>query len=236
MAWERVRYATIMVSVHLIAGGCSSQAPETNVVREAGTAAAEASPRQVEEGKLVLAFGDSLYAGYGLAPAEAFPAQLEKALQQQGLVATVHNAGVSGDTSAAGLQRLSFTLEGLPRKPELAIVGLGGNDMLRGLDPAATQANLLEICRQLRHRGIKVVLTGMLAAPNLGQDYGKRFNALFSQVADQCEAGLYPFFLDGVVADRALMLPDRVHPNASGVRRIVAKIQPMIARELLRED
>lgn len=225
-----------MVSVHLIAGGCSSEVPETNVSREAGTAAAEASPRQVEEGKLVLAFGDSLYAGYGLAPNEGFSAQLEKALRQQGVAATVHNAGVSGDTSAAGLQRLSFTLDGLPRIPELAIVGLGGNDMLRGLDPAATRANLLEICQQLRRRGIKVVLTGMLAAPNLGQDYGKRFNGLFPQVADQCGASLYPFFLEGVVTDRALMLPDRVHPNASGVQRIVAKIQPMIARELLREN
>lgn len=198
--------------------------------------ATEASPRQVEEGKLVLAFGDSLYAGYGLAPAEAFPAQLEKALRQQGVAATVHNAGVSGDTSAAGLQRLSFTLDGLPRKPELAIVGLGGNDMLRGLDPAATRANLLEICRQLRRRGIRVVLTGMLAAPNLGRDYSSRFNGLFPQVAAQCGATLYPFFLDDVVTDRALMLADRVHPNASGVERIVAKIQPMIVRELQRED
>ncbi|MEO6360075.1 MAG: arylesterase [Sphingomicrobium sp.] len=194
------------------------------------------SREQIQEGKLVLAFGDSLYAGYGLAPNEAFPAQLEKALRQQGVVATVHNAGVSGDTSAAGLQRLNFTLDGLPRTPELAIVGLGGNDMLRGLDPAATRANLLEICQQLRRRGIKVVLTGMVAAPNLGRDYSSRFNALFPQVATQCGATLYPFFLDGVITDRTLMLPDRLHPNGSGVHRIVAKIQPMIARELLRED
>ncbi|HEX8414988.1 MAG TPA: GDSL-type esterase/lipase family protein, partial [Sphingomicrobium sp.] len=103
------------------------------------TSTAELPPK--EEGRLVLAFGDSLYAGYGLDPQQSFPAQLEKSLRSEGIAATVHNAGVSGDTSAAGLARLRFTLDGLPRKPDLALVGLGGNDMLRGLDPSTTQKN-----------------------------------------------------------------------------------------------
>lgn len=196
----------------------------------ASAIAAQAEPKA--EGKLVLAFGDSLYAGYGVAPRQSFPAQLEKSLRDQGIAATIHNAGVSGDTSAAGLARLRFTLDGLTRSPDLAIVGLGANDMLRGLDPAATESNLLAICKELQGRGIPVVLTGMLAAPNLGADYARRFNGLFPKVAAQCEAKLYPFFLADVITNRALMLPDRVHPNGTGIERIVGKIAPLIAGEL----
>ncbi|MBA2772353.1 MAG: arylesterase [Sphingomonas sp.] len=221
-----------MGSVHGIVGGCSPDVPGSNSSTQSApvTATAPSQPRQ--EGKLVLAFGDSLYAGYGLAPQESFPAQLEEALRQRGIATSVHNAGVSGDTTAAGLQRLNFTLDGLRRKPDLAVVGLGANDMLRGLQPAATEANLLAICNELRKRGIRVVLTGMLAAPNLGQDYGRRFNGLFQNVAEQCGATLYPFFLEGVFTKDALMLPDDVHPNSSGIRRVVSNIEPVVAREL----
>ena len=196
------------------------------------TSTAELPPK--EEGRLVLAFGDSLYAGYGLDPQQSFPAQLEKSLRSRGIATTVHNAGVSGDTSAAGLARLRFTLDGLPRKPDLALVGLGGNDMLRGLDPSTTQKNLLAICKELRGRGVPVVLTGMLAAPNLGADYVRRFNGLFPTVAAECDATLYPFFLQDVITNGALMLPDRVHPNGTGIARIVEKVEPLIARELKR--
>lgn len=232
LSWKRVCYAGLLLAVHSLASGCSK---EEASLTEKGNASGAEPARIAEpeaEGKLILAFGDSLYAGYGLAPSESFPAVLEQALRRAGTIATVHNAGVSGDTSAAGLQRLQFTLDGLPRKPELAIVGLGGNDMLRGLDPAQTEANLLSICNELRKRGIKVVLTGMLAAPNLGPDYARRFNRLFPRTAEQCGAKLYPFFLDGVVTDRGLMLPDRVHPNAEGIRRIVRNIEALIIGEL----
>lgn len=234
MSWERVRYATVIVGVHLAINGCSPEPPQSNAAKSAAPPDV-AQPQQREDGKLVLAFGDSLYAGYGLDPADSVPAQLEAALRQQGIAAAVHNAGVSGDTSAAGLQRLSFTLDGLPRKPDLAIVGLGGNDMLRGLDPAATEANLLAICEELRGRGIEVVLTGMLAAPNLGPDYGGRFNRIFPDVAGACGATLYPFLLEGVITQKALMLPDGIHPNRAGIQRIVRGIQPLIARELGRD-
>lgn len=228
MIWKRACYASMLVAVHLLASGCSSESPPANQAEAPAPAAGE--PQQ--EGKLILAFGDSLYAGYGLAPNESFPAQLEKALRAGGTAATVRNAGVSGDTSAAGLARLKFTLEGLPRTPDLAIVGLGGNDMLRGLDPDETKRNLLSICEQLRERGVPVVLTGMVAAPNLGQDYASRFNALFPDVAKQCGASLDPFFLEDVVTDPKLMLGDRIHPNAAGIARIVLRVEPIVAREL----
>lgn len=232
MSWKRACYLTTMVSVHLIAAGCSPESPSVNRNNDSAVSAAPATPEPQQDGLLVLAFGDSLYAGYGLAPHESFPAQLEKALRADGLVATVHHAGVSGETSAAGLQRLAFTLDGLSRKPDLALVGLGANDMLRGLDPAATRANLLAICTEFRRRDIDVMLTGMLAAPNLGQDYSGRFNRIFPEVASSCGATLYPFFLDGVIAQPQLMLADRIHPNSAGIQRIVAAIKPAIAREL----
>jgi acyl-CoA thioesterase-1 len=230
LSWKRACYASMLAAVHLLGTGCSSNSPPTNDAEPAAAAPAAAEPQQ--DGKLVLAFGDSLYAGYGLAPSESFPAQLEKALQARGVAATVQNAGVSGDTSAAGLARLQFTLGGLKRTPDLAIVGLGGNDMLRGLDPGETKRNLLAICEQLRERGVPVLLTGMVAAPNLGQDYVRRFNALFPEVAKQCGASLDPFFLQDVVTDPKLMLGDRIHPNAKGIARIVGRVEPVVARQL----
>jgi acyl-CoA thioesterase-1 len=219
-----------MAGVHLLGAGCSPENQPANSKEAAAPVATATEPK--EDGKLILAFGDSLYAGYGLAPHEGFSASLEAALRRGGAEVRVHNAGVSGDTSAAGLDRLDFTLGGLPKTPDLAIVGLGGNDMLRGLDPALTKSNILSICRQLRRRGVPVVLTGMLAAPNLGQDYARRFNAIFPEVAEQCGASLYPFFLQDVVTDRSLMLEDRIHPNGAGIQRIVAQIEPLVSREL----
>jgi acyl-CoA thioesterase-1 len=221
-----------MLGVHLLAGACSTEAPAVNAIENSNSTVNVAQTEPQEEGKLVLAFGDSLYAGYGLTPQQSFPAQLEKSLRDKGIAATVHNAGVSGDTSAAGLARLRFTLDGPPRTPDLALVGLGANDMLRGLDPVATERNLLAICKELQGRGIPIVMTGMLAAPNLGADYARRFNGLFPKVAKQCDAKLYPFFLADVITNRALMLPDRVHPNGTGIERIVTQIAPLIAGEL----
>lgn len=198
--------------------------------------AADAKPAngaaEVADRKLVVAFGDSLYAGYGVLPQESFPARLEKALAARGVAATVRNAGVSGDTTAAGLRRLAFTLDGLDRTPDLAMVNLGGNDMLRGIDPAETRANLTAICAELERRGIPILLTGMVAAPNMGRDYADAFNAIYGDLAKRYDAVLYPFFLDGVVTDRALMLPDGVHPNPQGIDAIVAKITPLVAGTL----
>lgn len=182
--------------------------------------------------KLVMAFGDSLYAGYGVKQDESFPAQLEKALADQGLKVSVHNAGVSGDTTAAGLQRLAFALDGLPRKPDLVILGLGGNDMLRGISPDQTRSNMEAMLKELDKRDIDVVLTGMIAAPNLGRDYAGRFNPIFTDLAEKYDAGLYPFFLDGVITDPKLMLPDGVHPNPQGIAKTVSGISNLVADEL----
>jgi acyl-CoA thioesterase-1 len=186
--------------------------------------------------QLVVAFGDSLYAGYRLGPKEGLAPQLQAALQADGINARVHNAGVSGDTTAAGKTRLAFVLDSLDRKPDLVVLGFGGNDMLRGIKPAETKANMTAMMDELKRRDIPVVLTGMLAAPNLGADYVNSFNGIFPDLANNYGASLYPFFLDGVVTDAALMLPDNIHPNAKGVSRVVEGLSPLVEAALRRQD
>jgi acyl-CoA thioesterase-1 len=185
-----------------------------------------------KDSRLVVAFGDSLFAGYGLAQDEGFAPALQRALEAQGLKAQVVNAGVSGETTAGGRERLAFTLDGLPRKPDLVIVGLGGNDMLRGLDPAQTRANLDAILTELKARGIATMLTGMLVSPNMGPDYAAAFNPIYPDLAKKFDLPLYPFFLQGVVGRRDLQLPDGIHPNAQGIQAVVQRIAPMVGREL----
>ena len=183
----------------------------------------------VADGKLVVAFGDSLYAGYGVAQNESFPFRLEQALKAEGLAVQVHNAGVSGETSLGGMQRLAFTLDGLPRKPDLLLLDLGGNDMLRGLPPEDSEKNLRAILDQLKQRHIPVLLTGMMAAPNMGKDYAAKFDAIYPRLAKDYDLPLYPFFLDGVIGDPKLIQADSIHPNPAGVTLIVGKIAPMVA-------
>ena len=182
--------------------------------------------------KLVVAFGDSLSAGYGLKPAESFPVQLEAALRRGGTPARVHNAGVSGDTTAQGRARLGFVLRSLKAKPDLVILQLGGNDMLRAIDPAQTEANLSAILADLKKRGIPVLLAGMLAAPNMGKAYQTRFDAVYPKLARQYGVKLYPFFLNGVTANRTLLLKDGLHPTGKGVSVVVAGILPQVKRAL----
>ena len=221
--------------VHLL-GGCSGGEP----TRDMGGNSAAATPdapvanaaAPIPDGKLVLAFGDSLYAGYGVGPRESFPAQLQVALRAGGVPATVVNAGVSGDTTAGGRARLAYALDGLPRKPDLVLLGLGGNDMLRGLAPEEARANLTAMMDELKRRGVPVMLTGMIAAPNLGRDYGARFNAIYPDLAKAYGATLDPFFLDGVVTDPRLMQGDRVHPTAQGIARIVRRVAPTVEAAL----
>ncbi len=193
-----------------------------------------AAQAPVADGKLILAFGDSLYAGYGVEPRQSFPAMLEQSLRKDGLAVTVQNAGVSGDTTAAALRRLAFTLDGLPRKPDLAMVNLGGNDMLRGIDPTETRKNLTAICEELHKRGIPIMLTGMVAAPNMGKDYAARFNPIYGDLAKRYDAVLYPFFLDGVITRPELMQADSVHPKPQGIALITSKVEPLVAKALNR--
>ena len=186
-------------------------------------------------GKLVLAYGDSLTAGYQLRPGEGFPAQLQAELRRQGLAAVeVRNAGVSGDTTAQGRARLSWVLQSLPEKPDLVILALGANDMLRGQPPAQAKANLDSMLTELQRRGIAVLLAGMLAAPNFGADYVKEFNAIYPDLAKKHQVPLYPFFTAGVTGNPKLLLADGMHPNAEGAKRMAASLAPLVGR-LLRQ-
>ncbi|WP_344707906.1 arylesterase [Sphingomonas swuensis] len=190
------------------------------------------APQGKVEGPLILAFGDSLTAGYGLGRGLGFAPQLQDSLRRHGIKARVHDAGVSGDTTSGGRARLGWTLQRLGQKPDLAIVELGANDMLRGVDPRVTEANLEAILSELDKQGIPVVVAGMLAAPNLGPDYRRRYEAIFPALARKYDADLYPFFLQGVVGNRALLLGDGVHPNFEGVKRMVTGILPTVQRAL----
>jgi len=177
----------------------------------------------------LMAFGDSLTHGYGLAPGETFPEQLEAALRADGHDVTVLNAGNSGDTTAAGLARLDWALAD---EPDAVILEFGANDGLRGLDPAGTYDNLDAIMAKLTGDGLPVLITGMLAPPNLGREYGEAFNAVFPRLARKYDAPLYPFFLEGVATQRDLNQPDGIHPNAAGVAEIVARIKSHVVRLL----
>jgi acyl-CoA thioesterase-1 len=184
------------------------------------------------ERPLILAFGDSLTAGYGLDQGLGFVPQLQATLRRHGIAAEVTDGGVSGDTSEAAKARLGWTLDGMPRKPDLVIVELGANDMLRGLDPALTEKNLDNILAELGRRRIPVLLSGMRAAPNLDPGYIKRFEAMYPTLARRHGAAFYPFFLDGVAAQKGMQQPDGMHPTFAGVKRIVTGITPSVKQAL----
>ncbi len=175
----------------------------------------------------ILAFGDSLVHGYGLAADETFPAQLEEALQRDGYRVQVLNGGNSGDTTAGGLARLDWALMD---RPDLAIVELGANDGLRGIDPAETYRNLDAILSRLKAEGVAVLLAGMLAPRNLGGDYAQAFDAVFPRLAEVHGVAFYPFFLDGVAMQPELNQADGIHPNAAGVALLVERILPSVVR------
>ncbi len=225
------RYAGAAVLVQSLAlAGCDAP-PTANTVAPATNVVAEVAAPQGPE-RLVLAFGDSLYAGYGLDRGQSLPDALQSRLRRAGINARLVNAGVSGDTTAAGRQRLAFALDNLDRKPDLVLLGLGGNDVLRQLPPAETRRNLVAMLDELKRREIPVLLTGMQAPPNLGPEFGKAFNTIWPDLARDYDANLYPFILDGVIGNPALMLPDRVHPNATGVNRIADRLTPLVESEL----
>jgi acyl-CoA thioesterase-1 len=173
----------------------------------------------------IVALGDSLSAGFGLAAKDAFPAKLQAALAAKGIAATIVDAGVSGDTASGGLARLAWSV---PDDADGVIVELGANDALRGLNPAVPRAALDAILRRLKDRGIPVLLCGMLSPPNLGADYARAFNAIYPDLARTYDPVFYPFFLDGVVTNRQLVQGDGLHPTAAGVDAIVANVLPKV--------
>jgi acyl-CoA thioesterase I len=177
----------------------------------------------------MVVLGDSLSAGFGLAANEALPAKLERALKAKGHAVTIENAGVSGDTAAGGLARLDWSVA---KGTDAVILELGANDALRGSDPKTTRASLEEIIRKLKERRIAVLLAGMLAPRNLGAEYATTFDAIYPELAAKYDLLLYPFILEGVAGDRALNLPDGLHPTAAGVDVIVSRMLPK-AEELV---
>ncbi len=175
--------------------------------------------------KKIVALGDSLTAGYGLPQGEAFPVQLQAALAEKGHEVRIENAGVSGDTSTGGLQRLDWAIAG---GADAVILELGANDALRGIEPSVTKQNLDEILKRLKEKNIPVFLTGMRAPPNMGVDYQTEFDGIFPDLAEKHSVAFYPFFLDGVAAMPELNQEDAIHPNREGVALIVEKMLPSL--------
>jgi acyl-CoA thioesterase-1 len=179
----------------------------------------------------IVAFGDSLMAGYQLPMSAAFPAQLEKALKAKGLNVEIANAGVSGDTASGGLSRLDWSV---PDGTDAVIVELGANDMLRNVDPKVTRAALEQIVTKLKQRGIEVMLAGMRSVANYGEEYAKQFNAIYPELATTHNLVFYPFFLDGIAADAKLNQRDGLHPTEAGVETIVTRITPKVEELIAR--
>lgn len=225
------RAALLAVTIALTA--CGSGAPPA--AQESGAALDQPLPiRVVGPERPILAFGDSLLAGYGLHDGESYPAKLGAALRARGINARIANAGLAGETTGQGLQRLERTLDAQPVRPELVIVSLGGNDMLQGLPPAQTRANLDAILAMLKRRKVRVVLLGMLAAPALRADYARDFNPIYPSLAHEYGATLVPFFLQPLQGKPDLIQPDRVHPTALGVEEMVAATVDDVAQALPR--
>jgi acyl-CoA thioesterase I len=195
-----------------------------------GLTVAAAGYAQAEPIRIV-AFGDSLSAGYELPEADGFPKQLEAALKAKGHDVLVENSAVSGDTTTGGLERLDWSISD---GTTLVILELGANDALRGIDPQLTRTNIDEMIKRLKARNIQVVLAGMLAPPNMGENYATPFNAIYPDLATQYDIPLYPFFMDGVITKPDLKLSDGLHPNAKGVAVIVSGILPIIEAELMK--
>jgi len=202
---------------HAIAGWAGALALVLNIALVPGPAAAAGQLK-------LIGFGDSLMAGYGLEGGEGFPARLQAALNERGRDVEIIDAGVSGDTTSGGLARLDWSI---PDDAQGVILELGANDALRGVPPEKTRENLDAMITRLKERGIAVLLAGMLAPPNMGADYETAFNGIYPQLAKEHELLLYPFFLEGVTGDEAMLLPDGMHPNANGINKMVEGILPV---------
>lgn len=224
-------YAFAVAATFALLAACGSTSGPAPESQSTATPSAIEAPVMGPEQR-VLALGDSLFAGYGVKPDESYPARLEAALRARGVNARVANAGVSGDTTAGGLQRLKFTLDSQSEPPVLVVISLGGNDMLRGLPPEQTRANLDAILTELNRRGIRAMLMGMLAPPNLGPEYRAAFDPIYPELAKKHGTALVPFFLQAVIGKPDLVQQDHVHPTARGIEEIVAATSDAVAGAL----
>jgi acyl-CoA thioesterase-1 len=195
------------------------------VLMATGTAFAQTSAARETKPIKMVVLGDSLSAGLGLSASSAFPARLQKSLAIKGIAVDVSNAGVSGDTTSGGRDRLDWSV---PEGTEAVILELGANDALRGIDPMVTRAALTDILTRLKARKIAVLLCGMVAPPNYGSDYSARFDAIYPELAKSFGVPLYPFFLEGVATEARLNQADGLHPTAEGVDVIVKNILPTV--------
>ena len=212
-----------MLTAAFALAACGSEAETLD--RAPADAASDAAPAPIEVAgpeRHIFAFGDSLFAGYGVGLEHSYPADLERALRERGINAQMVNAAVSGETSAAGADRLGFALDNQKVKPDLVLLELGGNDMLRGLSPAETRANFERMLGELQRRGIPVVLMGMRSPPNYGPEYQRAFDDLYPQLAEQYGATLVPFWLESIYQDPSLFQDDRIHPTKEGIDRLVS--------------
>ncbi len=210
----------VLAAGSLLLAACSNDAPAPQPSASAAIAAADVIPVMGPE-RHILAMGDSLFAGYGLNTGESYPDKLETALRAKGINARITNAGVSGDTSAAGAQRFGFVLDSQKVKPDLVIIEFGGNDVLRGLPPAETRKNMEAMLAETKKRGLKVLVMGMLAPPNLGGAFKAQFEPIYPELARKYHATLVPFFLAAVIDKPDLIQADHVHPTAMGVEAVV---------------
>ncbi|MEM7664824.1 MAG: arylesterase [Pseudomonadota bacterium] len=221
--WSKIFRFAVAGAASLALAACGGETAETPVER--------AETGEIAEGELaipvmgpqrrIVAFGDSLFAGYGLAEGEGYPERLEAALRARGVNADVVDAGVPGDTSAAGRQRLTFALDALEEKPDLFILELGGNDLLRGLSPDETRANFVAMLDELKTRDIPVLLMGMRSPPNYGEEFRAQFDAMYGELAQEYDAALIPFWLEDIYRDPNLFQSDRIHPTAEGIEILV---------------
>lgn len=217
----RIALSSIVPLIVLSACGAEPKAPAVDAADRIQTPAASSSQSITGPERRILAFGDSLFAGYGVGKENSYPAQLEAALREEGVNARIVNAGVSGDTTASGRQRLAFTLDGQQPPPDLVLLELGANDMLRALDPQETRANLTAMLDELSERGIPVLLMGMRAPPNYGPDYQDAFDAIYADLGRRPGVTLVPFWLETIYQRPELFQQDRLHPTTEGLGVLV---------------
>ena len=226
-AFTRRPLAAILVGL-VMAAACGREAPRETAPASVRPSRRDAPPSPAARHRVVF-LGDSLTAGYGLAAAEAYPSLVQERLRDAGLAAEVVNAGVSGDTSAGGLRRLDWALDG---DVKVLVLALGGNDALRGLSTGELRRNLAAIIERARQRNVAVVLAGMEAPPNLGQAYTSAFREVYRGLAAEYRVALIPFLLEGVAGRPELNQADLIHPNAEGARKIAALVWPFVERAL----
>ena len=229
-----MRFVSLSIpAMALLLVSCGAEPSDTPAGESTGTTAVAPEEIVVKgEERRIIAFGDSLFAGYNLEEFQGYPERLERALRQQGINATVVDAGVSGDTSAAGRQRLALLLDRQPEKPDLFLLELGGNDMLRSIQPDETRANFEAMLSELKSRDIPVLIMGMRAPPNYGPEYQQQFDALYGELAREYGASLVPFWLESIYQNPSLFQGDRIHPTAEGIDALVADTIDDVQRAL----